>query len=309
MSNNPPTYSVVIPVYNSTRTLPELVERLTNVFNAAGLSHETIFVNDGSPNPETWPILKTLAAAYPQVRAFCLARNFGKAGAVLCGMQHARGNWIITIDDDLQHAPEDIPLLLAQQQHDVVMGSFTNRKKHTLLQRFGSRVKAYFDSRILGIPAGLKNSPFKVFRADVVRNMLAIHTSRPFIPSLMLYVTRDIVQVGVTHHAREHGKSAFTLRRRIRQFSNLIFGNSSIVLQAVAFLGISIAMLSLTYGGWLIIKHFLHGAGVPGWTSLMVVMLTLGGLTLFSIGVIGEYLIRIIEGIERRPAYFVREEV
>lgn len=305
---NSPVYSVVIPVYNSTRTLPELVARLDAVFAGTGASHEVIFVDDGSPNVETWPVLKELSLLHAQVQSIRLARNFGKAGAVMCGMRHAAGEWVITIDDDLQHAPEDIPALLAERDHDVVMGHFATGKKHSFLKRLTSGIKGYFDARILGRPKGIRMSPFKLFRAQVVRHMLAIETTHPFIPALMLYATRDIVQVEVTHHPRQHGKSAFNLRRRLRQFSNLIFGNSSLVLQGVAILGVSIALFSFLYGAWLIGSYLTFGRSVPGWTSLMVITLTLGGMIMFSIGVIGEYLIRIIEGIEKRPPYLEREK-
>lgn len=303
---NNPLYSVVIPVYNSTATLPELVQRLDTVFNTLGVSHEVIFVDDASPHPESWAILKELATMHDHVHSIQLVRNFGKAGAVLCGMRHAAGQWVITIDDDLQHAPEDIPSLLEKQEHDIVIGAFTN-KKHSVLQKCTSLFKGLFDAYILNRPRGIRMSPFKLFKASVIEHMLSVETTRPFIPALMLYTTRDIVQVNVTHHPRQHGKSSFSLGRRWRQFSNLLFGNSSLVLRFIAFLGVSVAAFSLLYGLWLIMSYFLHGRSVPGWTSLMVITLMLGGLIMFSVGVIGEYLIRIIERVERRPAYLERE--
>lgn len=304
-----PVYSVVIPVYNSTITLTEMVERLQAVFHTIGEAHEVVFVDDASPNPDTWPWLKQLAETHAEVKALQLTRNFGKAGAVLCGMSHAQGQWIITMDDDLQHAPEDIPHLLQKRGHDVVVGGFANKKHHSLCQRVTSRIKGYFDGKILGKPAGLRLTSFHLYRAQVVRHMLAIQAPKPFIPALMFHATRDVVQVNVTHHPRGHGTSAFTFSRRLRQFANLIFGNSSFVLRCVAMLGVGIAALSLLYGAWLVISYFSHSASVPGWTSLMVVTLTLGGMIMFSIGVIGEYLIRILEGAEKRPAYLVRERV
>jgi glycosyltransferase involved in cell wall biosynthesis len=304
-----PTYSVVIPVYNSTQTLGELVSRLGQVFLEIGEGHEVVFVDDASPDPETWPILKALAEQHNEVHATRLMRNFGKAGAVLCGLRQAKGEWIITIDDDLQHAPEDIPILLEKKTHDVVIGAFSNRKKHSVMQHITSRMKRYFDAKVLGVPPGICMSPFKLFRANVVAHMTAIETTHPFIPALMLQATRDLVQVQITHHPRQHGRSAFSLRKRLRHFSNLIFGNSSLVLRGLAMLGMTISCLSLLYGGWLVLSYFWKDQTVPGWTSLMVVTLTLGGLIMFSLGVIGEYLIRMIERMEKRPAYLVREKL
>ncbi len=305
---NKPVYSVVIPVYNSTATLPELVNRLQAVFTGMGESHEVIFVDDGSPNPDTWPMLGTLSSEHTHVRSIRLARNFGKAGAVMCGLRHAEGQWIVTMDDDLQQAPEDIPQLAERREHDVVIGAFANTRCHSPLQRLTSWIKNCFDAGILGRPKGVRMSPFKLIRSRVVQHMLAIETPHPFIPALMLHATRDMVQVDVTHHPRAHGKSAFSLRRRLRQFANLVFGNSSLVLQAVAVLGVLIACFSFLYGAWLVYSYLVFGRPVPGWTSIMLIILTQGGIVIFSIGVIGEYLIRIIEGVEKRPPYLIREK-
>lgn len=303
-----PVFSVVIPVFNSTESLYDLVDRISKVFEQLDLRHEIIFVDDGSSNSRTWPTLKDLSLKNQEVHAIQLTRNFGKARAVLCGMQHACGEWIITLDDDLQHAPEDIPALLEKWNHDVVIGHFKNKKSHFLLQRVTSQIKGHFDTKILGIPKGIQMSPFKLIKARVVQHMLSIKTTQPFIPALILYATRDIVQAQVMHHPRQYGKSAFNLSRRLKQFSNLIFGNSSVLLRLIAILGVSIAILSFFYGIWLIGSYLTYGRPVPGWTSLMVVTLTLGGMIMFSVGVIGEYLIRIIESVEKRPAYLVREQ-
>ena len=304
-----PDYSVVIPVYNSLETLGELVSRLEQVFSEIGATHEVVFIDDASPNPETWPVLHALASEHAPVHATQLMRNFGKAGAVLCGLRQAKGQWIITIDDDLQHAPEDIPLLLEKKDHDVVIGAFANPKNHSASQKLSSQLKSYFDAKILGAPPGVRMSPFKLYRAKVVEHMVSVNTTHPFIPALMFQATKDVVQVEVTHHPREYGKSAFNLRRRVRQFSNLIFGNSSLVLRFLATLGMTISCLSFLYGGWLVLSYFWKDQTVPGWTSLMVVTLMLGGLIMFSLGIIGEYLIRIIERVEERPAYLERNRV
>ena len=120
-----PTYSVVVPCYNSDVSLPQVVERIAAVFKTQlRESFEIVMVDDGSPDAGTWARLQELAGRYPEVRAIRLARNFGKPGAMLCGYSAARGQWIIAMDDDLQHAPEDVPKLLAAKEHDVVMGVF-----------------------------------------------------------------------------------------------------------------------------------------------------------------------------------------
>ena len=139
--------------------------------------------------------------------------------------------------------------------------------------------------------------------------MLDIRTPYPFIPALMYYLTKDVVNVEVSHHPREHGRSGFTFSRKVRQFLALLINNSSFLLQAVAALGILMAVPSLLLGGVIVVRKLFYDINVSGWASLMVVLLVTGGMMLFSLGVIGEYLIRIINGVEQRPPFVVRTRV
>ena len=304
-----PTYSVVVPVYNTSETLVALASRFDQVFREVVRdSYELILVDDCSPKEESWQTITTLAEQSPAVRGVRLMRNFGKAGAVLCGFSEARGQYVVTIDDDLQQAPEDLPALLAEKQHDVVMGAFRSRQD-ALFARFSSRIKGWFDQRILGKPKHIRVSPYKLFKAEVVKAMLDIRTPYPFIPALMYYLTKDVVNVEVSHHPREHGRSGFTFSRKVRQFLALLINNSSFLLQAVAALGILMAVPSLLLGGVIVVRKLFYDINVSGWASLMVVLLVTGGMMLFSLGVIGEYLIRIINGVEQRPPFVVRTRV
>lgn len=299
-------YSVVIPVYNSFETIRELIDRLEAVFrDPIDASYEIVFIDDASPRPETWQTLEELSRSRPEVRAIRLMRNFGKPGAVMCGFQEARGRHVITLDDDLQQLPEDIPLLLEQRQHDVVMGRFKERHD-TLFARTTSRIKGWFDALLLGKPRSIQVTPFKLFKSEIVKAMAEIRTPYPFIPALMFYLTRDVVNVEVSHEPRRIGKSGFTLKKKVRQFLNLLINNSSLLLQAVASVGILISVGAMVLGGVTVIRKLMFGISVSGWTSLMVALLVIGGLILFSLGVIGEYLIRIINGVERRPPFVVR---
>lgn len=306
--NAPPVgYSVVVPVYNSTKSVVELVDRLDAVFRQrVHETYEIILVDDGSPDPETWPTLERLAATHAPVRALQLTRNFGKAGAVLCGFSEARGRYVVTLDDDLQQLPEDLPLLIAERAHDVVIGNPATRQG-SLGTRLGSRVKSWFDHRLLGKPNEVRIGPYKLFKAEIVKSMIEVRTPYPFIPALIYYVTRDVVNVPVQHAGRSRGRSGFTLAKRIRQFMALLINNSSFLLQIVAILGVLMSLVSMGLGGFVIAKKLLHGVNVAGWTSLAVIVLMSSGLILFSLGVIGEYLIRIINGIEAHRPYVVRK--
>ncbi|QTN39146.1 glycosyltransferase family 2 protein [Cryomorphaceae bacterium] len=303
-----PQYSVVIPVYNSLNSLGDLTDRLTAVFSGLDASFELVYVDDCSPNPKTWPKLLELSAQ-PNVRAIRLTRNFGQQAATICGLEHALGDWVITMDDDGQHAPEDIPKLIQERNHDVVIGQL-QEKKHTLSKRFFSWVKARFDRIILDKPKGLRLSAFRLIRRETVENMLQlVRTPYPFLPAMMFYVTKDIVGVPVGHFDRSEGKTGYTLRSMFRLFKNLLINNSSLLLRYIGNLGITIALFSFVLGIYFIYKKLFFDIETVGWTSVIVSVLFIGGLVLFTLGVLGEYLIRIINTVERRPLYIVREEV
>ena len=297
--------SIVIPCYNSDESLNELVERIREVFiGTVNESFEVILVDDGSPSQETWQILVNLAERYSEVKAFRFTRNFGKPGALMCGYSRSSGDWVIVMDDDLQHLPEDIPLLLEQRQHCLVMGKFASRK-HTRWQKVSSSIKTWFDYKMIGKPKHIYLSPFHMIQRSVIDAMLSIQSPTPHVGALMMHVTRDAVMVDVRHESRLHGQSNFTLSKRIKQFSNLLINNSSFLLRLVAWLGMSLSILSFLYGGYLMLRWFYVAEVAPGWTSLMVLNLLIGGILMLSLGVVGEYLLRIIRGLEHRPPFII----
>ncbi len=301
--NDTPTYSIVVPVYESSASVTALTHRLHAVFASDGLSHEIILVDDGSRNPDTATALTQLEATIDGVRVVHLTRNFGKAGAVLCGFALARGEWIVTIDDDLQQRPEDLPRLLELRHHDVVVATF-GRKRHSLIPRMGSHLKSWFDRQILGLPIAM--SPLKLIKSSVVREALNIRTPRPFIPALLAYVTDDFVAVPLEHQGSSHGASRYNLSRRLSQAANLILGNSSILLRMAGIFGATASLVSLLYASSIVVRKLLGDPIQAGWASLVVVNLSLGGLILVVLSIIGEYLIRILDGASARPPFIVR---
>ncbi|MFL5730543.1 MAG: glycosyltransferase family 2 protein [Cytophagaceae bacterium] len=301
-------YSIVIPVYNSTQSLQELTGRIESVFrDQVKDSFEIIFVDDASPNRETWKTLELLAKNHSNVRAVQLMRNFGKQGAMMCGFSEAKGSYVITMDDDLQHLPEDIPLLISKKEHDIVIGNFPN-KKHSFFKRMLSRLNSWFEEKLIDKPSHVRNTPFKLIKGEIIALIRSIRTSHPYVPALLFFATRDIVMVDVSHKDRAYDSSGFTLRKMYRTFSNMLFNNSSLLLQLIAAAGMGISFISFAMGCYFLYKKIYIGIGVPGWASLMIIQLFIGGLILFSIGVVGEYLIRIINGIENKPAFFIRRK-
>ena len=296
--------SVVVPTYNS-RRLEELADRLAAVFGDLGAPYELIFVDDDSPDATTWHTAARLARERSEVRAIQLTRNFGQQAATLCGLREARGAFVVTMDDDLQHLPEDVPRLLEHREWDIVVAQFP-QKQHSLLRRAGSRVKGYFDRIIVGKPKSIQLSPFRLLSRTVVDGILAIRTPNPFIPALMFHVSKRVTGVVVRHGARSDGRSGYTLVKLIKIFSDLVINNSSLVLRFVGQIGILLSIVSFLLTGLVVYRKLVHGVVVQGWASLMAAILLIGGLLLFGLGVVGEYLIRIIEASESKPTYLVR---
>ncbi|MBO6797760.1 glycosyltransferase family 2 protein [Maricaulis sp.] len=299
-------YSVIVPVYNSGEALLDLVQRLSAVFETTlQTSYEIIIVDDGSTDPCTRSSLLTVCQ-HDAVRALVLTRNFGKPGAILCGLQEARGRFAITIDDDLQQRPEDIPALVEHNAHAVVVATHIN-KQHTPAQRAASRIKRGFDRLILGHKVPM--APMKLISRHVVDGMLSMQGNRPFIPALIREVTTDIVGVPVSHDASSVGKSRYTWRTRWKQFSNLLFGNSALLMQVIAWMGLVVMALSLILAGVVLVRKILGITTETGWSSLMVSILLIGGLNLGATGIAGQYFIRILDAVSAKPAYLVREQL
>jgi dolichol-phosphate mannosyltransferase/undecaprenyl-phosphate 4-deoxy-4-formamido-L-arabinose transferase len=302
-------YSVVIPCFDTVSSVEELARRIRRVFESVvGASYELIFVDDGSPNPQTWSTLQRLAKEDPSVRAIRLMRNFGQQAATICGLEASRGDFVFTMDDDLQHLPEDIPKLISGCDHDIVVAEFRS-KKHSFFKRMTSRIKGFFDALLIGKPKHVQLSSFRMLSRPVVDGMLSIYSPHPFVPALMFSVSRDVVGVAATHGVRSEGKTTYTLGKMIGLFLNLLINNSSLLLRVIGHSGLLMSSLSFLYGGVIVYQKLVYDTQQVGWSSLIVTLLMVGGLLLFSVGVIGEYLIRIIHAVEKKPMFWVRTRI
>jgi len=299
-------YSIVIPVYGTSRSLEEIAERTKKVFQKLpGKCYELIFVNDCSPDKETLETLENLYKRDPNVCVISLSKNFGQQAATLCGIHHAMGDYVITMDDDLQHQPENIPLLIEFENHDVVVASFPH-KKHTLFKRVTSKLKGWFDHIILKKPRHIQLTAFRLINRCVAEGLKVCQTPYPFISAMLFRITADIVNVSVQHHNRMDGHSQYTFWKMVRVFTNLIINNSYLLLRMLGIVGISGFVISILISVYLVARYFLFGFSVTGWASLVLAVVFFGGLTLFGIGVIGEYLLRILVNLEHRNMYYVK---
>lgn len=296
--------SIVIPIHNSAESLNELIDRIVNVMETVGNTFEVILIDDGSSD-NSWNKMKAIRETDNRIKIIQLFRNFGQHNATMCGFAHSKGKHIISIDSDLEHHPEDIPKLLKYREHDIVIAQLID-KTHNFFKKVTSSIKDWFICKLINAPKGIQISSFRMLKRDVVKNMLKISSPYPYIPALMFFVSRDVKGVPINHGVRKYGKSSYSLKKMVSLFSNLMINNSSYLLQLVGKFGFFSALIGFLLSVYFITnKLFIHSV-IPGWTSLIVLSLIFSGLILITLGIIGEYLKRIISNVDNRPSYIER---
>lgn len=301
--------SVVIPVYNGAGTLEELARRLRETLAECCDGFELVFVDDASSD-ESWEILKRLREADREhVKLLQHARNFGQHKAILTGLAHASGDLVVTMDDDLQHPPEEIATLLraiGERDHwDVVFGAYTV-KRHAGWRNLGSVVVNRITQRVFGIPPELQLTSFRIMRRWVADELIAMTTQTPRLNHMIAALTLRLGNVPVRHEPG--GRSRYTTRRLLSNALDTILGHTALPLQLVSGLGFATSLVSFALGVYYLGKYFVSGVQVPGWTTIVVLMLFLFGILFFSLGIVGEYLIRILRQLQTTPRTIVREE-
>ena len=308
MSESRPLLSVVVPVYRGAQSVGPLVQRL-NALNVAG-GHEIVLVNDGSPDNSA-EVCRALAAAQPAgipLTFVNLARNFGEHAAVMAGYRHARGAYVVNIDDDFQNPPEEILKVLRHAidgGYDVVYTRFA-AKLHEAWRNWGSRLNGWLADHLLDKPRGLYLSSFRCVNRLVVDHITRYEGAFPYIDGLIFQVTQNAGSVEVRHDGRAGGESNYTLRRLTRLALNMMTNFSVMPLRIATVLGFGIAGLGFLSAIWLVVEYFLKQQP-PGWTMTMVVMALFSGTQLIILGIAGEYLGRMHLNANRRPQFVVRE--
>ena len=304
-----PSLSVVIPVYNGSTSLPELVKRLEAVLSPLLSEHELILVNDGSRD-DSWTVIERLSRQHVSVRGIDLARNYGQHNALLCGVRAARGDTIVTMDDDLQHPPEEIPRLLERLQDgvDVVYGT-PRQEQHHLWRIVSSQVSKVVLQQAMGAEAARSISAFRAFRKQ---GALAFETyQNPFVnvDVLLSWGARSFAAVSVRHDPRKTGRSNYTFRMLLRHAVTMLTGFSPLPLRVASVSGFGFMVFGLGVLVFVTGRYLVDGSAVPGFSFLASLIAIFAGAQLFSLGVIGEYLARIHFRSIDRPAYLVRSRV
>lgn len=299
--------SVVIPVYKNEECIPELTRQISDSLKE--FDWELILVNDCSPD-NSWSAIKEAAQKNRNITGINLRKNSGQDLAILAGLNHAKGQWIVIMDDDLQHSPYDIPKLYAQAQKgfDVVYADF-KQKKQKLWKNIGSWLNGKVSEIALGKPKGIYLSPFKIINCNVVKDMCKLNNLFPYIDGLIFQITRNITQISIEHHKREYGKSNFTLLKSIQVFLRMMFGFSTFPLNFATYIGFFSSISGFILAIYYLIKFFLGLESLTGWTSQIVITLILGGLILLALGIIGKYIGQMYLTINNSPKFIIKETV
>jgi glycosyltransferase involved in cell wall biosynthesis len=301
--------SVVIPVYRSQTILPELVRRLDSVLAAIADSFELILVNDCSPD-HSWEVICDLAERYSWIRAINLMRNYGQHNALLCGIRVARYDVVITMDDDLQHPPEEIPKLLARlaEGYDVVYGT-PEHQQHGLGRDFASWVSKIALQNVMGAEIARQVSAFRAFRAEVARAFAHYAGAFVSIDVLLTWGTNRFCLTTVRHEPRKEGVSGYTFRRLVTHALNMMTGFTTLPLQFASLVGFVFTLFGVGVLAYVIGRFLLFGRSVPGFPFLASIIALFSGAQLFALGIIGEYLARMHFRMMDRPSYVVREGI
>jgi len=307
--NKPPRLSIIVPVYRSQMTLGSLFDRLSCVLEGSPGGWQVIFIDDGSPDG-SWDILENLQRASPdRVVAIRLARNFGQHNALMCGLREASGEVVVTLDDDLQNPPEEVPKLIAALENgefDVVYGRY-NTKNHRPWRNAGSWMVNVFYRRVFGSAVTLTS--FRAIRKATVEDILAYDLNFTFVDGLLAWNTQRIGEVDVEHHARPEGRSGYTLAQLATLAFNLFTNFSLLPLQFVSAMGLLLAGTGFLVGLYYLVAYFSHRIVVQGYASTITAILVLGGAQLVALGIIGEYLGRLHLNVNRKPQYAIRKRL
>jgi undecaprenyl-phosphate 4-deoxy-4-formamido-L-arabinose transferase len=308
MPINRPSVSVVVPVYNGAATLPELVSRVRTALAPVVLSVELILVNDGSKD-NSWQVIESLARNEPAVLGLNLMHNYGQHNALLAGIMRASHPILVTIDDDLQHPPEEIPKLLASvgEGYDVVYGKPAKRE-HTAWRNLSSKIIKVSLRMALGADMAEKSSAFRAFRAELKRGFARFSDAQVSIDVLLSWTADRVACVDVDHHPRKQGRSGYSLRKLLGLTMSMVTGYSTLPLRLASGLGLLSAGFGLALFMYVVIKRLLQEAYVPGFTFIAAAIALFAGLQLFTMGVIGEYLARVHFRTMGKPAYVIREQ-
>jgi len=301
--------SVVVPVYGSASTLPQLVIRIEKALQPMTSSFEILLVNDGSPD-DSWEVIQKLSLQFVRVGGINLMRNYGQHAALAAGIRICQGEQIVTLDDDLQTPPEEMPKLLAKLEEgfDLVYGTRSTEKNgfwRNQCSKLGKKALA----KLLGIRVATSLSSYKAFHHSLRQVLLLQDGPVVFLDALLCWGTSRVGSVEVRHEARRRGVSGYNWPKLVRHYANMTTSFSQVPLKIASLLGISTMLLGVGLLGYVLFSYWFRDVPVQGFTFVAASVTIFSGTQLFILGIMGEYLARMHQNLIGTPAYLIRHTV
>jgi undecaprenyl-phosphate 4-deoxy-4-formamido-L-arabinose transferase len=299
--------SIVVPVYHGASTLPALVTQLLAVLEPSGRTFEILLIDDGSKDG-SWKVIHELQETHPdRLVAVQLMRNYGQHNALMAGFRLTRGQLIVTMDEDLQHPPEEVPRLIEaieSRQLDLVYGSY-EKKKHAGWRNLGSALINGFYQLVFRM--AVHPSAFRIVRRELLECIFSYSLNYTYIDGLFAWNSDRIGEIEVAHKERAGGRSGYSLAKLILLALNLFTNFSLLPLQIVSFCGIMASVGGIGLAFYYLFKSLLHDIAISGYASTIIIVLVLGGIQLLALGIMGEYIGRLHLNVNRKPQYSVRQ--
>lgn len=299
--------TIVIPVYNSAKTIGALIERLIKDLGPGNL--QIILVNDGSSD-NSHEVCYGLRLKYPGILTYVsLSKNFGEHNAVMAGLNYAAGDYVVIMDDDFQNPPSEVSNLIREaydKKYDIVY-TYYKKKQHQFFRNIGSSFNNFVANFMLDKPRGLYLSSFKCLSRFVVQEIIKYKGPFPYIDGLALRCTRNIGKIEVSHEKRLEGKSGYTIKKLVRLWLNMFVNFSVAPLRASFFMGLVFSCMGAVLSIFVVIDKILNPERPVGWPSMLIAIMTFSGVQLLILGILGEYLGHLFLSYNQTPQFVVRE--
>lgn len=297
-------YSIVVPVYNSEKSLRELHSRLKGTLKEEQKAYEILYIDDASTD-QSWNILCELKETDDSIHCFQLMRNYGQQNATMCGIHHAKGRYVITIDDDLQYKPEDIPLLINEikKGFDVVFGTQDTKKQKIWRQLLSFLFRIYYK---LTFHYQGRVSAFRILSSDICLQLRSFESSFVYINGIINWYTTKISSLKIQHQVRSYGKSGYSLKKLLFFFLSIAGTFSIFPFRAASILGMTLTSAGFILGLFSLIQSSAEGS--IGMVSVIFMIIFLSGLILLLLGIAGEYIVRLNLNTVGKPQYCIRRE-
>jgi len=302
-------YSVVIPVYNSGEWMDELIVAIQKVMDTLDGKYEIVMVNDGSPKLDTWDIMLSMCEKYKHMKMINLQYNSGQLNALLCAMKNSSGKYVITMDDDFQHSPDEIPKLVAKIKEtncDCVIANYAH-KEHNGFRKLGSKFANFLSHKIYKKPKNITSNSFRIMKRDLAVALTSYRGKFPQIGPMIFSLTRNIDVVTIEHKERKYGKSGYSVGHLITETMNIIINGSTFPIDFMAIFGFIVSGISFVIAFVYFILYIVGSTTVPGFTAQILATSFFSGVITFSIGIVGKYIGKIVKESSGFPPYLERE--